>query len=101
MCWNGDVVSVAFALDCCDREAIEKLGLVPITTTVASPESSGMAESFVNTMRIDWDQSITVNSPDFSVSKVGQRILTNEFPPADQSKIGARLIQNWPRVLAQ
>ena len=45
--------------------------------------------------------SVSVNSPDFSVSKDGQRILTNELPPADQSKIGARLIQNWPRALEQ
>ena len=107
-CWNGEVVCVAFALDCCDREAMayearvwsvsgasirrlmrrtvssrfgsrkpeppiqwltdneaiytsletvieaEKLGLVPITTPVASPESNGMAEAFVNTMRRDY-----------------------------------------------
>jgi len=31
----------------------------------------------------------------FAVSADGQSILTNELPPADQSKIGARLIQNW------
>jgi putative transposase len=107
-CWNGDVVSVAFALDCCDREVIayvarvrdltgddirrlmrravfarfgpgkppvpiqwltdngpvytaldtviaaEALNLTPITTPVASPESNGMAEAFVNTMRRDY-----------------------------------------------
>jgi putative transposase len=32
----------------------ERLGLVPITTPVASPESNGMAESFVNTLRRDY-----------------------------------------------
>jgi len=107
-CWNGEVVCVAFALDCCDREAMtyearvwsvnggdirrlmrravfarfgntkpempvqwltdneaiytaldtvieaERLNLVPITTPVASPESNGMAEAFVNTMRRDY-----------------------------------------------
>lgn len=107
-CWNGEVVELAFALDCCDREAIafvaearpltsadirrlmraavfarsgpappgkaiqwltdngatcvaletvieaEKLGLTPITTPVASPESNGMAEALVNTLRRDY-----------------------------------------------
>jgi hypothetical protein len=31
----------------------------------------------------------------FAPSADGQRILTNEFPPTGQDKIGARLIQNW------
>jgi len=107
-CWNGEMVELAFALDCCDREAIsvvaearslrsedirrlmrqavfarfenehptgrlewlsdngavytaletvieaEKLGLTPITTPVASPESNGMSEAFVNTLRRDY-----------------------------------------------
>jgi putative transposase len=116
VCWNGEVISVAFALDCCDREAIayeaaprdllggdirrlmrravfarfgttppegrvqwlsdnggiytaletvieaEKLGLVPITTPVASPESNGMAESFVRTMRRDYVDGADLSS---------------------------------------
>jgi len=107
-CWNGEVVHVAFALDCCDREAIafvatpyattgveirrmmrkavfarfgneghesaiqflsdnesiytaletvieaEHLGLTPITTPAASPESNGMSEAFVNTLKRDY-----------------------------------------------
>jgi hypothetical protein len=107
-CWNGELVELAFALDCCDREAIsyvaearpllntdirrlmrqaafarfgnerptdrlewlsdngavytapetvieaEKLGLTQITTPVASPESNGMSEAFVNTVRRDY-----------------------------------------------
>ena len=32
----------------------EQLGLVPITTPPASPESNGMAEAFVNTLRRDY-----------------------------------------------
>lgn len=31
----------------------QQLGLVPITTPAASPESNGMAESFVRTLRRD------------------------------------------------
>jgi len=108
VCWNGEAVELAFALDCCDREAIsyvaaarpldgadirrlmrrtwfarfgttlpehrvqwlsdngaiytaletvieaETLGMTPITTPVASPESNGMSEAFVNTLRRDY-----------------------------------------------
>jgi transposase InsO family protein len=107
-CWNREVVHLAFALDCCDREVpahiataypttgveirrlmrktvfarfgnmkpavpiewlsdnegiytaldtvieAERLGLAPITTPVASPESNGMAEAFVNTLKRDY-----------------------------------------------
>ncbi len=107
-CWSGEVVHLAFALDCCDREVLalvataystrgqeirqlirkavfrrfgtgkpgvpiqwlsdnesiytaletvieaERWNLVPITTPVASPESNGMAEAFVNTLRRDY-----------------------------------------------
>jgi putative transposase len=106
-CWNGEIVQVAFALDCHDREALdhvavagdlcatdiqelmrgavaarfgertdhpiqwlsdngsiytaldtrctaERLGLVPITTPAASPQSNGMSEAFVNTIKRDY-----------------------------------------------
>jgi putative transposase len=107
-CWNGELVQVAFALDCHDREAIahvavprdlrgadieelmrravaarfgegrpaapiqwlsdngsiytaiatqctaERLHLVPITTPASSPQSNGMSEAFVNTLRRDY-----------------------------------------------
>jgi transposase InsO family protein len=115
-CWNGQIVELAFALDCCDREAIhhvaearpllngdirrlmrqavfarfgttqpaaplqwlsdngavytaletiieaEKLGLTPITTPVASPESNGMSEAFVNTLRRDYVDGADLSS---------------------------------------
>jgi len=107
-CWNGEVVHLVFALDCCDREVpahvstphpttgteirrlirktvfarygtekpevpiewltdnegiytaletvieAERNHLAPITTPVASPESNGMAEAFVNTFKRDY-----------------------------------------------
>lgn len=107
-CWNGEIVQIAFALDCHDREAIafvaqardlqardirqlmqqavcyrfeglkpveplqwlsdnggvytaletliaaEKLGLAPITTPAYSPQSNGMSEAFVNTLKRDY-----------------------------------------------
>jgi transposase InsO family protein len=108
VCWSGEVVQVAFALDCHDREvlawiatdrdlvsadirqlmgravqqrfgsdrapvpiqwlsdngsiytaletqiAAERLQLVPITTPAYSPESNGMAEALVATLRRDY-----------------------------------------------
>jgi putative transposase len=108
-CDNGEKVRVAFALDCCDREAMawvaatqgiksedvrdlmvaslesrfgqvnrlpraiewlsdngsgyiakdtkrfaRDLGFVPLTTPVASPQSNGMAEAFVRTIKRDY-----------------------------------------------
>jgi len=107
-CWNGETVRVAFALDCCDREAMgfvaatggisgimvrdmmlecvekrfgadhtphrvewltdngscfaaketvefaSRLGLVSRFTPVRSPESNGMAEAFVKTVKRDY-----------------------------------------------
>ncbi len=44
--------------------------------------------------------SVTSVSGAYSVREDGQRILTNELPPTDQSKIGARLIQNWMSALS-
>ena len=32
----------------------ERLRLVPITTPAASPQSNGMSEAFVNTLRLDY-----------------------------------------------
>lgn len=107
-CWNGELVQIAFALDCHDREALsfvaaarvlqagdirrlmreavhyrfeghqpaepvqwlsdnggiytaletvleaERWGLVPITTPAYSPQSNGMSEAFVNTLKRDY-----------------------------------------------
>lgn len=107
-CWNGEIVVVAFALDCCDREVLshvaqprdlvagdiqrlmrgavearfgegqpgrpiqwlsdngsvytaldtvgvaESLNLLPMTTPAYSPQSNGMSEAFVNTLRRDY-----------------------------------------------
>ena len=107
-CENGERVRIAFALDCCDREAMSwvattggidgnmvrdlmveaietrfgrelpnqpiewrtdngspyiardtrgfarEIGLVPLTTAIKSPQSNGMAESFVRTFKRDY-----------------------------------------------
>ena len=115
-CANGDVVWVAFVLDCHDRECLawvaaaralvagdvqqlmtqavaqrfagarpparlewlsdngspytawatvlhaERLGLTPLTTPAASPESNGMAEAFVRTLRRDYLEEADLRS---------------------------------------
>jgi putative transposase len=119
-CWNGDLVRVAFTLDCHDREVVghvavpralngsdaqllldrsiwgrfgevtlktpieiewltdndgiftslestvyaEDLGFKPITTPAYSPESNGMAEAFVNTLKRDYVQGADLSDAD-------------------------------------
>ena len=50
--WLSDNGSIYTALD--TLITAERLHLVPITTPAASPESNGMSEAFVNTMRRDY-----------------------------------------------
>ena len=50
--WLSDNGSVYTALD--TIITAERLHLVPITTPVSSPESNGMSEAFVNTLRRDY-----------------------------------------------
>ena len=50
--WLGNNGSIYTALDTLCR--VERLHLVPITTPAASPQSNGMSEAFVNTLRRDY-----------------------------------------------
>jgi transposase InsO family protein len=50
--WRSDNEGIYTSLD--TVIAAEKLNLAPITTPVASPESNGMSEAFVNTLRRDY-----------------------------------------------
>ena len=50
--WLSDNGSIYTALD--TRCTAERLHLVPITTPAASPQSNGMSEAFVNTLRRDY-----------------------------------------------
>jgi putative transposase len=52
MQWLSDNGSIYTALD--TLITAERLHLVPITTPAASPESNGMSEAFVNTLRRDY-----------------------------------------------
>ncbi len=50
--WLSDNGSMYMALD--TLCTAERLNLVPITTPAASPQSNGMSEAFVNTLRRDY-----------------------------------------------
>lgn len=50
--WLSDNEAIYTALDTVIQA--ERLGLTPITTPVASPESNGIAEAFVHTLRRDY-----------------------------------------------
>ncbi len=66
-CWDGARVFVTFVLDCCDREVTgsiytsdetrtfgAEIGFVMCNTPPYSPESNGMAESFVKSFKRDY-----------------------------------------------
>lgn len=137
-CWNGDVVRVAFALDCHDREALghvgrtrdlrgedirllldeslwarfgqrtlttpveiqwlsdnggpyistdtvlyaRTLGFRPVTTPAYSPESNGMAEAFVNTIKRDYVQGADLSDGDTVLRQLPAWIADyNRFAP--------------------
>jgi len=65
---------------------------------VGVPVTGGATFSFGKPTSL-FNVSVTSSSADYSVSSDGQQILTNELPPADPAKIGARLIQNWTSAL--
>jgi len=123
-CWNGEMVMIGFALDCCDREALahvaaprhltrhdiqellqravatrfrgprpphpiqwlsdndgiftaldtictaERLHLLPITTPAYSPQSNGMAEAFINTLRRDYIASADLTSAQVVLAQI-------------------------------
>ena len=58
-CWSGEVVRVVFSLDTCDRacmryRAVINAGITGELVRDLMPESNGMAESFVKTLRRDY-----------------------------------------------
>jgi putative transposase len=45
------------------RALMAQLGIQPINTPVGSPQSNGMAESFVNSFRLDYEPTLDKSSP--------------------------------------
>ncbi len=68
--------------------------VVAVSVQGADTFSFGSPETLFNV-------SVTTSNADYAVSADGQRILTNELPPADQSEIGATLIQSWTSLLSR
>jgi hypothetical protein len=67
---------------------------------VAVPVTGDATFSF-GTPKTLFSVSVTTASANYAVSGDGQRILTNELPPAGPGKVGARLIQSWTASLAR
>ena len=152
-CWNGEVVEVAFGLDCCDREclhyvaepraltgedlralmrasvrhrfgnrnpprpiewltdnesmytafetviAAERLGLVPITTPVCSPESNGLSEAFHHTFRRDYVDGADLSSAARVIDQLAAWVADyNSFAP--HSSLGMRSPLEYRQAMA-
>lgn len=150
-CWNGEVVEVAFALDCCDRECLawvgsaraltgdeiralmadavharfgdgrppqpiqwlsdhgsiyialetvivaERLGLVPITTPICSPESNGISEAFNHTFRRDYLAGADLGSAAAVLAQLPDMVADyNHFAP--HSSLGMRSPVEYRRM---
>jgi len=71
---------------------------VPITTPVASPESNGMAEAFVNTMRRDYVEGADLSSGERVIEQLAAWIEDyNGFAP--HSALGDRSPAEYRREL--
>ena len=154
-CWNGEIVQIAFALDCHDREVLayvavprdlcgadirslmhhavaarfgtgqrpdapiqwlsdngsmytaldticvaERLNLVPITTPAASPQSNGMAEALVNTLRRDYIVGADLSSATSVLDQV-QAWLADYNGIAPHSALGFRSPQQYRAEVLQ
>ena len=149
-CWNNEVVHVAFALDCHDREVVghvsaarplladdihelmrrsvrhrfgadrpsepiqwlsdngsiytalsteweaEQLNLAPITTPAYSPQSNGMSEAFVNTLKRDYIDGADCSSAETVLRQLPGWIEDyNEYAP--HSGLGQRSPREYRR----
>lgn len=148
-CWNGEIVQIAFALDCHDREVIayvavprdlcgadirvlmhdavaarfgsgerpdapvqwlsdngsmytaldtlitaERLNLIPITTPARSPQSNGMSEAFVNTLRRDYIVGADLSTAEVVLEQVAAWI-ADYNAVAPHSALGYRSPQQY------
>jgi transposase InsO family protein len=66
--WLSDNGSIYTALD--TLLTAERLHLVPITTPAASPESNGMSEAFVNTLRRDYLAGADLSTADVVLEQI-------------------------------
>ena len=66
--WLSDNGGIYTALE--TRIHAERLGLVPVTTPARSPQSNGMSEAFVNTMRRDYIESAELWSAEHVIAQL-------------------------------
>ena len=66
--WLSDNGSIYTALD--TQITAERLHLIPITTPAASPQSNGMSEAFVNTLRRDYLAGADLSTADVVLEQI-------------------------------
>lgn len=66
--WLSDNGSIYTALE--TISTAERLHLVPVTTPPSSPQSNGMAEAFVNTLRRDYQAGADLSSAECVLAQI-------------------------------
>lgn len=95
--WLSDNGSIYTALE--TQITAERLHLVPITTPAASPQSNGMSEAFVNTMRRDYIVGADLSSAAAVLDQIPAWI-ADYNAVAPHSALGFQSPQQYRRQLA-
>lgn len=94
--WLSDNGSIYTALD--TQITAERLHLVPITTPAASPQSNGMSEAFVNTLRRDYLAGADLSTADVVLEQIPDWI-ADYNAVAPHSALGYQSPQQYRRTL--
>ncbi len=95
--WLSDNGSIYTALE--TQITAERLHLVPITTPAASPQSNGMSEAFVNTMRRDYIVGADLSSAAVELDQIPAWI-ADYNAVAPHSALGFQSPQQYRQQLA-
>ena len=93
--WLSDNGSIYTALD--THCTAERLHLMPITTPAASPQSNGMSEAFVNTLRRDYLAGADRSTADVVLAQI-PTWLTDYNAIAPHSALGFQAPQQYRRM---
>jgi len=91
--WLSDNGSIYTALD--TLITAERLHLVPITTPAASPQSNGMSEAFVNTLRRDYLAGADLSTAEIVLGQIPGCIGDYNAPVAPHSALGYQSPQQY------
>ena len=93
--WLSDNGSISTALD--TQITAERLHLVPITTPAASPQSNGMSEAFVDTLRRDYLAGADLSTADVVLEQIPDWI-ADYNAVAPHSALGYQSPQQYRRT---